>query len=273
MPVPCRRARRPGPWPDGPARSPGSAPSGSAAPTPTSSSRRRPAVEVERRPRRPAGSTSSRSRPAPPGRARRGWPSGHAAAPAARPEARPGRRWLHTPTAGGRTFAHRLAVPSLDARTRSPRCGTRRGRRDDGPTARGHRCAAAVAGSAAGRLPLHRARAPSTPAWAAGSTATHRVPRSPRRAAPAARRAPGSTGRSASSVDRAPARRPVLHDTTFTQPALFAVEYALAQLWRAGAWSRPPCSATASASTSPPASPGSSRWRTRSRCRGGPRAG
>ena len=53
-----------------------------------------------------------------------------------------------------------------------------------------------------------------------------------------------------------------LNQTGHTQPALFALEVALAALGARGGSSRRRCWATASANTPPPAPPGCSRWRT-----------
>jgi acyl transferase domain-containing protein len=61
----------------------------------------------------------------------------------------------------------------------------------------------------------------------------------------------------------------LIHQTRYTQPALFVLEYALASCGCRGESSRTWCWATASARSSPPPSPGCSPWTTRcgwSRC-------
>ena len=78
-------------------------------------------------------------------------------------------------------------------------------------------------------------------------------------------RTSGSTCASCSSRQRGTTAEAAerLRQTALAQPALFVVEYALARLWmQLGRAAGRRCSATASASTWPPAWPASSRWRT-----------
>ena len=62
------------------------------------------------------------------------------------------------------------------------------------------------------------------------------------------------------------ATQALLHETTYTQPALFAIEYALAQLWISWGVQPTTCLVTAWASTRLPSSPASSASKTACCC-------
>ena len=237
---------------------PASARSASAAPTRTSSSRRRRRAAARPGPSRPWQLLLLSART-----------PGALEAATDRPRARTspssaGRpTWRTSPTpsrSAGGAFAHRRSLVCRDAREAARR-----------PRARATAAASSPACTSAARRPvafLFPGQGAQHPGM--GARALRRragLPRRARRCAELLRpqlgrrparacspRTAGERGGRATSCER----------TELAQPALFAVEYALARLWMSWGVAPRACSATASASTWPPAWPASSRWRTRS---------
>ena len=151
-------------------------------------------------------------------------------------------------------FAHRARRRRRAARTR---CAHALGAFADGAADRRRRDGSATSGRPRASPSCSPARARSTPAWAARLYETRAgLPPRPRRLRRRCSRRISTRRCSRDALLGEPAHRRLSTRRAYAQPALFALEYALAAaVARPGASSRPPCSATASASTWRRASP------------------
>ena len=209
---------------------PASAPSASAAPTPTSSLEEAPAARRPPARSRPAQLLllSARTAGGPRRRQPRAWP--RTSDGASRPRA--GRRRLHPAGRAARLRHRRMrGLPR-------PRRGARAGAAPARP-AGSERAAGTAAGGRRGRPVAFLLPGPGRAAPGHGGRALRGgagLPRRARRAAPScSRRTSGSTCASCSTRAAASGRREAeaarqLDQTALAQPALFAVEYALARL-------------------------------------------
>ena len=132
----------------------------------------------------------------------------------------------YTANTGREHFAHRAAVVAASlAELRD----NLRGFLAD-PLAPGiHSGQAENRSAAADRIPLHR---PGAQYAGMGTHAVRDAADVPRRDRPLRRAAPAATGPPAVVACCDPEAGPLLDQTGYTQPVMFAIEYALASLWR-----------------------------------------